>query len=315
MISEDRKGTTFPIQLDKSQSSLHVSLIKQWALIILAPLAVVYLQKLIASPQLDDNINSNSNSKSNATANTHGRSSPHHHRRRIQHALTGLSFYFLSYLLPRSVSTILLSVSTLLLYILNLARSFSPTLQSNYLANFGPLLRTHELLPGVLPGAFWFLAGITLTSSLIPDLHVARVGVLCLAFGDPVAASVGLYFPGSKWAFEISCWGGIWLVGRRRTIDVRKNNGVVGGDDDAKGRSRKSLAGCAACFLTSFLLAHISSPAWYNGEEGWGWDASLVAACTTTVLEGLVSSFIGVDDNFLIPIGTSLALFSYNNRS
>jgi len=159
--------------------------------------------------------------------------------------------------------------------------------------------------------------------------------VLCLAFGDPVAASVGLCFPGSKLAFEVSCWGGIWLRRkqeqqqqpergqirrrkrqrkRRRTIDVRKNNGVVGDEDVAKGRSRKSLAGCVACFLTSFLLAHISSPAWYNGEEGWGWDASLVAACTTTVLEGLVSSFIGVDDNFLIPIGTSLALFSYNNR-
>merc|ERR1719491_111436 len=327
MTSQDREDTATTIKPDESQENIHFPLLTQLALVVLVPLAIVFLQKLIASAQLDDTINPNPSS--NATANMHGRSSANHHRRRIQHAITGLSFYFLSYIIPRSLCTTLLSASTLLLYILNLARSLSPTIQSHYLAQFGPLLRNHELIPGVLPGAFWFVAGITVTSLLIPDLNVARVGVLCLAFGDPVAASVGLCFPGSSLAFEVSCWGGIRLVGRRRrqtgrrqirkrkrrrTIDVKEDKCAVGDEVSGKRGARKSLAGCVSCFLTSFVLAHVSSPSWYNGEEGWGWDASLVAACTTTVLEGLISSFIGVDDNFLIPIGTSLALFSYNSR-
>merc|ERR1719491_712674 len=239
MTSQDREDTATTIKPDESQENIHFPLLTQLALVVLVPLAIVFLQKLIASAQLDDTINPNPSS--NATANMHGRSSANHHRRRIQHAITGLSFYFLSYIIPRSLCTTLLSASTLLLYILNLARSLSPTIQSHYLAQFGPLLRNHELIPGVLPGAFWFLAGIAVTSLLIPDLNVARVGVLCLAFGDPVAAGVGLYFPGSSLAFEVSRWRGIRLVGsRRRQADVEKKDVVVG--DGGMGGSRKSLA-------------------------------------------------------------------------
>jgi len=297
--------------VDTSQASPYIPVLIQVALIFLVPTAIILLQKVLASAQVDNTITPNSN----ATVNTNERSSAHHHRRRIQHALTGLSFYLLSYALPRSLSTTLLSLSTILLYILNLTRSLSPPLQSHYLTHFGPLLRTHELSPGVLPGAFWYLAGITVTSLLIPDLDVARVGVLCLALADPTAAGVGLYFPRSALAFEVSRFGRIRLAAVGHDDGGKKDGtaGVGNGGGGSCGRTidRKSLAGCGACFLVSFLVAQAS-----GGEErgGWGWDASLVAAFATMVLEGVVSSFIGVDDNFLIPIGTSLALLLYNDR-
>ena len=179
-------------------------------LIILVPVFVILLQFVTARIRNDG---SRPNQTSNQLLNNG--------RRRIQHALTGLLFYILSFILPFSIACLLLSSTTTLFYILHLSRSRWKSVQRYYIQQFGPLLREHEKNVHSIPGAFWFLLGTTILL-LSTSMDITRTSLLCLSFGDPMASTVGMALGGPKFQFQYG---------------------------------KKSLAGCSACFITCVSMS------------------------------------------------------------
>lgn len=179
-------------------------------LIVLVPAFVVLLQLVAARIRTDGN---NANQTSNQLSSNS--------RRRIQHALTGLIFYILSFILPFSIACFLLSSTTTLFYILHLSRSRWKSIQRYYIQQFGPLLREHEKDVHSIPGAFWFLLGTTILL-LSASMDVTRTSLLCLSFGDPMASTMGMAIGGPKVQFH---------------------------------HGNKSLIGSCACFITCVLVS------------------------------------------------------------
>lgn len=119
-----------------------------------------------------------------------------HLNRRFQHALTGLAFFCLSYVLPPSTSSFLLIAASAALLAFNRLSLRSDSAMRAYQLLFGSLLRPHER-EGNLPGAFYFLLG-TAVCALAFQMDVARLSLLCLSIGDPFAAVVGTTIGGAK---------------------------------------------------------------------------------------------------------------------
>mmetsp|Transcript_2274 Transcript_2274/g.2724 ORF Transcript_2274/g.2724 Transcript_2274/m.2724 type:complete len:259 (-) Transcript_2274:134-910(-) len=195
-----------------------------------------------------------------------------HCRRRIQHALTGLLFYTLSFILTHFVASMLLSSTTMLFYVLHSSRSRSKYIQQCYMAHFGPLLREHEKNVHTPPGAFWFLFGTTLLILLFP-IEIARASLLCLSFGDPLAAIVGT---------------------------------IIGGPTIHLKHGRKTLVGCGVCFITCVLISI------FCFGRKYGWFIWILTGFYATTME-VSSGYTGIDDNILIPLGTGLGLWIYVN--
>ena len=235
-------------------------------LIFMAPTLVIIIQLLAASQ--------------GETSGKSSTSSSLHYNRRIQHAFTGMMFYGLSYILPSSIAIALLCIATLAFYALLFARSRSHTVQEYYMRHFGPLLRDHEKKLNALPGAFWFLVGTTIVVCAFP-IDIARTSILCLAFGDPIAAIVGINVGGPK-------------------LCLASNNNSNGGGGS------KSLAGCLACFWSCYLVSFVCMRE--LGPEAW-----FMTGVVATVMEGLnFFCSIPLDDNVLIPVGTGISLWLYS---
>jgi len=132
-------------------------------------------------------------------------------KRRLQHALTGHALVQISHVLPRMVALTLLFLGSGGMYILH---QYFP---SHFHQAFGGLLRPNESIQ--LPGAFWFLTGITMTILLIEDWDIIRYAVECLALADPMASFVGSKIPsfsinsGSSISGCLACFGTAWIVG------------------------------------------------------------------------------------------------------
>ncbi|GFH47291.1 hypothetical protein CTEN210_03766 [Chaetoceros tenuissimus] len=238
-----------------------VTLVYHVSIMLFAPILVICLQLLTAS---------DCTSSTKPQQNT---SSSLHYNRRIQHALTGLAFCLLSYVIPSFLAKPLLATATTLFYLLHCARSKSVTVQDNYLKLFGKLLRDHEKKPSQISGAFWFMLGSAIVVCLFP-IEIARTSITCLAFGDPLAAIIGIKCGGPKVAF---CSGS------------------------------KTIAGCLACFWSCYIVAAILTPD--LGPKGF-----FVTGIAATIMESLSAlSCIKIDDNVLIPAGTALALQWYSD--
>ena len=138
-----------------------------------------------------------------------------HIQRRIQHAATGLVFVAISYIIPPLPAAIMLLAADAALYALHRARLRSESAQEIYMKLFGALLRPHERTS--LPGAFYFILGTA--ASLAFPIKVARLSVLCLSLGDPVAAIVGTTIGGPKliggksWSGTIACFTVCFVLG------------------------------------------------------------------------------------------------------
>ena len=215
-----------------------------------------------------------------------------HYPRRIQHALTGLLFYGLSYILSRPIAITLLCISSISFYAIHRARSLSTKIQQQFLDLFGPLLREYEKNVETLPGAFWFLCGTTVVVCCFP-MNIARTSILCLALGDPIAAIVGIQVGGPKIYRH-----GVAVAGA----------GAAAGAEVPKKRGNKSIAGCMACFWTCYLVS-VACMKQY-GPKLW-FLTGFVATCME-VLESFCS-FAVVDDNLLIPVGTGTVLWCYTH--
>ena len=138
-----------------------------------------------------------------------------HLQRRIQHAATGLVFVGISYIIPPFPAALMLLVADVALFALHRSRLKSEAAQEMYMKLFGALLRPHERTN--LPGAFYFVLGTA--ASLTFPINVARLSVLCLSLGDPVAAVVGTTIGGPKlvmgksWSGTAACWGVCFVLG------------------------------------------------------------------------------------------------------
>mmetsp|Transcript_1738 Transcript_1738/g.4130 ORF Transcript_1738/g.4130 Transcript_1738/m.4130 type:complete len:258 (-) Transcript_1738:108-881(-) len=140
-----------------------------------------------------------------------------HLRRRIQHASTGLAFVSLSYLIPPLPAAIMLLTVAAALLALHRLRLRSDAAQEIYMKLFGALLRPHERTS--LPGAFYFVLGTAI--SLAFPLDMARLSVLCLSLGDPVAAIVGTTVGGPRffgdertsWSGSLACFAISFVLG------------------------------------------------------------------------------------------------------
>lgn len=168
-------------------------------------------------------------------------------KRRFQHALTGHALVQISYVLPRTISLILLTIGCIGMY---LAKTF---FFEKFLEAFGGLLRPKETSGEVLPGAFYFLVGTALVVSglVTNEMNIARYAVECLALADPMASWVGSTIQSPK--FTIATAGG--------------------------GSRTSSLAGCLACFGTAIVVG------WWMLEEDVTVLVAGAVACT--VAEGL----------------------------
>lgn len=133
-------------------------------------------------------------------------------KRRWQHALTGHLLVQASYILPFSACVGALFIASVGLW------GLCKYQYAQYKENFGPLLRPDELIPGALPGAFYFLVGALCTVLIVP-MNTARYAVECLAFADPVAAWVGksvktpMISRSASLAGSMACLFIAWIVG------------------------------------------------------------------------------------------------------
>jgi len=200
---------------ETTSDSGSTSLIWMWSAIVAAVAAFIFLQIVLAK--------ASSTSKESL--------------RRWQHAITGQSMVAISYILPIPICIGALLVGSLAIYFSHKTSWYEQT--------FGSLLRPHEKQQ--LPGAFFFLLGALITTILF-DLDKARYAILCLSFGDPMAAWVGRKFPTSP-----------------RFLS-----------------QNSSIIGSTACFMTSFLLGAMI----FYSKEDFVWKA-FAGASTCTVAEAL----------------------------
>jgi Dolichol kinase len=241
--------------------------------IVLAPSVALVLQLLISSKL-------SINTQHHETK----RSSSLHYQRRIQHASTGLLFYILSYMIPTPIAMALLCTSSISFYAIHRARSSSTRVQHHFVQFFGPLLRDNERNVNNLPGAFWFVLGCTIVICCFP-MNISRTSILCLAFGDPIAAIVGIQVGGPN-------------------LYSNSRSSVEGGQNKTGG---KSISGCLACFGICCVVAMMCMHEY--GPKLW-----FLTGLTATAMEVLESFFCpcaAVDDNLLIPVGTSSVLWIY----
>lgn len=204
-------------------------------------------------------------------------------QRRFQHALTGHAMVQLSYVLPRSVCIVLLLLAALGMYIL---RVFF--YENVFLKAFGPLLRPNEKRPNTLPGAFYFLLGTGLTVWLFStdnnagssNMTISRYAVECLALADPMASWIG------------------------STINSPKIS------------SSSSIAGCIACFVTSWFVGYLMLEGYHDSDDDPNnltvssspinfYTGITCGAVACTVAEGFIP--FG-NDNLTIPLLTALAV-------
>ena len=199
-------------------------------------------------------------------------------KRRFQHALTGHALVQISYVLPRTLSLVLLVIGSIGMYV---AKTF---FFDSFLNAFGGLLRPQETSGEVLPGAFYFLIGtaVTVSGLVTDDIRIARYAVECLALADPMASWIGSTIPSPK--FTIATKGGT-----TRT---------------------SSLSGCLACFGTALgvgwwmLMVSPSSSEILANNNKFTPSTLFAGAIACTIAEGLPFG----NDNLNIPVITAFVV-------
>ncbi len=158
--------------------------------------------------------------------------------RRIQHCLSGCVIYGLSYIIPIYYHGIgLLWVGVCLL--LYLDKYKARQIVQNQFSN---LIRPSQ----GLEGAIWFLIGVVLSAHIFP-LQNARVGLLCLSFGDPMSS----YFSSGdenhrkkSWYSAFACWVSCLLAVLGFMIPVKDNISL-----------QKAFLAAVSCTLAEFFIA------------------------------------------------------------
>ncbi len=126
-----------------------------------------------------------------------------HAPRRLFHMAAASLFPLLALLLEERTFLLLLLAVTALFVLADVARLRAGRLNLWFHRLFGPMLRQGE--ERRITGASYILLG-TLGAFVLFSRDVAVMAVLFTALGDPVAAMVGIRFPGRR-LFGKSLWG------------------------------------------------------------------------------------------------------------
>jgi dolichol kinase len=205
-------------------------------------------------------------------------------KRRFQHALTGHAMVQISYILPKYVCIVCLTIGAILIYTM---RTYYP--QSFYSA-VGPLLRPSEMMNGTqsLPGAFYFVIGTTITLLLIDDMTIARYSIECLSIADPIAS---------------------WIGSTIRSPKLTKSGNT-------------SMAGCIGCFIASWIIGYMmldesiysqqqQQQHVHDGSHQYNLFRTItIGALACTVAEGLPLG----NDNLNIPVATAFVVEKLGRR-
>lgn len=139
----------------------------------------------------------------------------------------------------------------------------------------------------ILPGAFFWLLGTTLASSLF-SADVARTALLVLSVSDPFAATVGVWFSNRECNVT---WARVWNFVSRG-----------GMDNSARNVSGPTVVGSVACALATWLCTYV----YFSNSSGptLGMDARVLVSIATAVVEAVAGRvmLVPVDDNLLIPL-------------
>jgi dolichol kinase len=191
-----------------------------------------------------------------------------HLERKFYHCVMGLlCFSLYAFVLTRAEALVLLSLIGGALVVGDYARLHNPFMNSLALRIFGRVMRREELES--FSGNSYFVLGLLVVAFLFAK-PIALLSVLCLAIGDPAAATVGS------------------LYGKHRLIGKKSLEGA--------------LANWAGVAFASFIFA-----ATYLGLGfGGSLRVSLIAGSVSMFVELLP---FPIDDNFTIPV-FSAVLFS-----
>ena len=201
-----------------------------------------------------------------------------HLARRAQHAATGLLFYALSYTelgyRYRFQGVATLGICSLGVYVIHRWRLSNPAVRDFLAKTYSSILRERELKGGI-PGAFFFLLGVSLAGLIMLTMNddaegllAWRLSLLYLSLGDPVAAIMGTLFatPG--------------------------------------GKGKKSFIGSLYCFLICAACTYFE-----DGSE------DIVFAIIGGLIGAYAERLDAVaDDNLIIPVVSTMALLAWFQR-
>ncbi|TYZ67642.1 hypothetical protein PybrP1_002738 [[Pythium] brassicae (nom. inval.)] len=218
-----------------------------------------------------------------------------HLQRKAQHLLTGLFFYAATSDLAIDVAGPVLSIAALAFLALHHARGAVPRVDALYIACFRGILRQEEAARRVLPGAFYFVAGVALAAALFP-LGVARLALLHLTVGDPAASLCGTLFARGATATRSA---------PRTPAAVKRVRGWG---------ENKSWAGFVGAFVATSLVSALAMRFGDLGGRGGGAVEPRGAALAGKALySGLVAATaesidLGWDDNLTLPLLSGIFL-------
>mmetsp|Transcript_29795 Transcript_29795/g.62666 ORF Transcript_29795/g.62666 Transcript_29795/m.62666 type:complete len:289 (-) Transcript_29795:2064-2930(-) len=167
--------------------------------------------------------------------------------------------------------------------------------------------RKKRISPPALPGAFYFLLGVTITTFLFStNLNAARTALLVLSVADPMAGIFGVAM-GNIRLFGCACncsWRRI-IQAAGKLVQATESSDKDAFDEGA------TVAGSLACALAAILCTFVYIPS--SGTSALSIPSRICVGIGCAIVEaisGRCISLIGckfkvVDDNLLIPLVVS----------
>lgn len=210
-------------------------------------------------------------------------------KRRLQHVLTGHLFVQVSYMnfpVPYMISGLLYAAGMIWYW-----KNYNYRL---YLSILGTFLRVEERRRtsdgGVYPGAYYFLLGAAVPAILY-DVPIARYAVECLAIADPMSAWIGQSIPSPQIVSFFIGSNQQQTEPQKATTKTKPIFHLY--------HSTASVAGCIACFVSSWLVGWFMLPS----------SSSLYIQITVGAIACTISEAFPVfNDNLSIPFFTGLAV-------
>jgi dolichol kinase len=217
--------------------------------------------------------------------------------------LPGLVILAISYVIPPyPLGSALLFSLTAGLYYMHNRRSNDREYDIWYLEQYGSMMRAEEigewmLVDGttnkykrkyfpILPGAFFWLLGVTIGSSLFSP-SIARTALLVLSVSDPFAAYAGIWFSNNNCNLT---WSRLWNLVRG---DKNEEGGIFKGP---------TVVGSLACALATFMCTYVyfSSAA----SPTLALSSRLILSFSASFVEAVAgrATLIPVDDNLMVPL-------------
>lgn len=164
-----------------------------------------------------------------------------------------------------------------------------------------------RISPPALPGAFYFLLGVTITTFLFSsNLNAARTALLVLSLADPVAGVFGVAMG------NIHLYGYVCNCSWRRIIQAAGQlfQAMESSDKDAFDEGA-TVAGSLACAVTAILCTFVYIPS--SGTSALSIPSRICVGISCAIVEAICGRYISLigykfkvlDDNLLIPLVVS----------